>query len=201
MKRTVVACTAIFFFVCLCQCHEKGIAGSLSSMKDNLASAGKTGGDPYKAMAQELYESSELPVNSKIAIMPFTYGKDKKSDVGIMISERLTTRIVKLHKFKVIERQMLENVMQELHLEGSGIADAETTKKLGKVLGVEAIITGTVLDIDANKAEINARVIKTDTAEVIASSSAEIPDTWSEKPAPAQSAPAESEPAVRQRKW
>jgi TolB-like protein len=129
-------------------------------------------------MALELSGSAGLPANATIAVMPFGYGDQKKSDVGMMVSERLTTRIVKLKKSKVIERQMLENVLKELHLEGTGVVDAATTQEIGKVLGVDAIVTGTVLDLDADRAEINARVIKTDTAEVIASASAEVPATW-----------------------
>ncbi len=187
MKKIVTAGFALCFFVCMGRSASSG-SESVTSSEPQL-----TQGDPYKVMAKELYESAELPDGSKIAIMPFSYGKEKKSDVGLMVSERLTTRIVKLHKFKVIERQMLENVMQELHLEGTGAVDAETTKKIGKILGVEAIVTGTILDINGNTAEINARVIKTDTAEVIASASAEIANTWAPKPAPQNEEPAQEE--------
>ena len=141
-------------------------------------------GDPYMSMAQELSESAGLLQNPKIAIMAFSYADKDKPEVGMMVSERLTTRIVKLRKFKVIERQLLENVMQELHLEGTGVMDEETTKKLGKVLGVEAIVTGTIMNLNNTTAEINARLIQTDTAEVIATSAQEVRKTWGAAPEP-----------------
>jgi curli biogenesis system outer membrane secretion channel CsgG len=106
--------------------------------------------------------------------------------------------MVKLGKFKVIERQMLDNLLNELNLQGTGAVDPETTKKIGKVLGVEAIVTGTVLDVEDGMAEINARMIKTDTAEVLGSSSAEIRNTWAAAPAPA---PREDEDSYSKKRW
>lgn len=154
--------------------------------------------DPYDKLAREL---SEISVSSqtKIAIIPFSYVDKKKTDAGTVISERLTTRIVKLKTFKVIERQLLENVMQELHLETTGVVDVETTKRLGKILGVEALITGTIMDIGEDTSEINARTINAETAELLATSSVEVKRTWGEPghPAPAPT-PSISQPVQQQ---
>jgi len=136
--------------------------------------------DPYWNMADELSESAHFLANPKIAVLPFSYVDKRKSSGGTIIAERLTTRLVKINKYKVIERQLLENVLQELHFETTGIVDIETTKRLGKVLGVEAIITGSILDAEEDRVEINARVIRTDTAEVIGTSSLEFARTWTD---------------------
>ena len=136
--------------------------------------------DPYRQMAQELSESSHLLTNPKIAIIPFRYLDKRKSAAGDIISERLTTRIVKIGKLKVIERQLLENVMQELHFETTGAVDMESTKQLGKVLGVEAIINGTIMEIGEARVEVNARIIKTETAEVLGTSSVEMDREWND---------------------
>lgn len=137
--------------------------------------------DPYDKLAEELSEAALSLKEPKIAILPFSYVDKRKSNGSAIISERLTTRMVKLKKCKIIERQLLENVISELHLETTGIVDAETTKKLGKVLGVEAIITGTFMDIEDNMIEVNARVIKTETAEVITTSSVEVKKIWTDE--------------------
>ncbi len=134
--------------------------------------------DAYDKLAKELSESASLLEKPKVAILPFSYADGRKSPGGNIVSERLTTRIVKLKKLQVIERQLLDKVIQELHLETTGVVDAETTKQLGKVLGVDAIITGSLVDIGNNKVEVNARVIKTDTAEVITTASGEIDKIW-----------------------
>jgi TolB-like protein len=137
--------------------------------------------DPYKEMAQELSDSAARLTNPKIAIVPFSYVDKRKSAGGAMVAERLMTRLVKIGKYKVIERELLENVMQELHFETTGVVDLETTKKLGKVLGVEAIITGSLMDSGEDNVEANARVIKTETAEVMATASVEIPKDWNDE--------------------
>lgn len=156
--------------------------------------------DSYDKLARELAEVSISTGIPKIAIIPFSYVDKRKSDAGIVISERLTTRMVKLKKCKVIERQLLENVMQELHLEATGVVDVETTKKLGKVLGVEALITGTLMDAADESAEINARTINAETAEVLATSSVEVKKTWTDggPVAPAPVANTQQQPSYQQ---
>ena len=115
----------------------------------------------YSKMAEELSTASNFLKNPKVAIIPFSYLDKRPSNGGLIVSERLTTRIVRLGKLQVIERQLLEKVLQELKLETTGIVDVKTTKQLGKILGVDAIIAGTLLDIKKNKVEVNARVINT----------------------------------------
>ncbi|PKM92573.1 MAG: hypothetical protein CVU80_02655 [Elusimicrobia bacterium HGW-Elusimicrobia-4] len=152
----------------------------------------------YDKMAKEFSESasllSQLP-QPKIAIMPFIYLDGRKSDGGPIVSERLTTRIVKLKKFQVIERQLLEKVLTEQNLGTTGIIDVESTKKIGKILGVGAIITGTLLDVENRMVEINARLINTETAEVIATSSVEIKKIWSDVPTSQPQQPGTTIPA------
>lgn len=138
--------------------------------------------DAYNKMAKEFSDSASLLPQTKIAIMPFIYLDGRKSEGGAIVSERLTTRIVKLKKFQVIERQLLEKVLTEQNLGTTGIIDVESTKKIGKILGVGAIITGTLLDVENGMVEINARLINTETAEVIATSSVEVKKIWSDMP-------------------
>jgi len=165
--------------------------------------------DAYNKMAKEFAVSASLLPQfpqPKIAIMPFVYLDGRKSDGGLIVSERLTTRIVKLKKFKVIERQLLEKVLTEQNLGTTGIIDVESTKKIGKILGVGAIITGTLLDVGNQMVEINARLINTETAEVIATSSVEIKKIWSDVPTsetqqlqqPTTTSPTQQPPIARQ---
>ncbi len=134
--------------------------------------------DAYTTLATELSTVSETIQNPKIAIIPFTYVDKRQSPAGIVISERLTTRMVRLKKCTIVERQMLEDVMKELHLEATGVIDAAHTKEIGKMLGVDAIISGSLMDISDNRVEVNARVVKTETAEVVTTSSVDLDRDW-----------------------
>ncbi|MBI4656481.1 MAG: hypothetical protein HY746_07035 [Elusimicrobia bacterium] len=134
--------------------------------------------DNYDKLAVELSEAGADFSNKKIAIIPFSYTDGKESKDGSVISERLTMRMIKLKKFEIIERSVLDKVMNELKLQASGIMDATSTKNLGKLLGVEAIITGTLLTTQEGKIEVNARLIKTETAQAIGASSVVIAKDW-----------------------
>lgn len=138
------------------------------------------GEDKYSQLAIEISDAAgESLRDKKIAIIPFSYadGRDGAKD-GSVISERLTMKMINLQKFEIIERSVLDKVMNELKLQSSGIMDANSTKELGKVLGVDAIITGTLVERTGGKIEINARLIKTETARAIGAAQIIIEKDW-----------------------
>ncbi|MFH1367704.1 MAG: FlgO family outer membrane protein [Elusimicrobiota bacterium] len=130
--------------------------------------------DPYEKMAIELSGSNTLLNNPKVAVIPFKNIDDQNQSKGIIISENLLTRIVKIRKLQVVERENLEAVLRELKIESSGIIDPETTKQIGKILGVDALIIGTIHRKDENTLTINARVVRTETGEVLVTSNVDI---------------------------
>ena len=64
---------------------------------------------------------------------------------------------------EVIERSLLEKVLRELNLQSTGAVDEASAKEIGKILGVEAIVSGTLIDLGAKEVEVNARLIITQT--------------------------------------
>lgn len=136
--------------------------------------------DQYDKLANDLTAAGIALQGQKIAIIPFSYAdtKDTASKDGSVIAARLTVKMINMHKFDIIERSALDKVMNELKLQSSGIMDASSTQKLGKVLGVEAIITGTLVQTDNGQIEVNARMIKTETAQAIGASQVDITKDW-----------------------
>ncbi len=134
--------------------------------------------NPYKDLAAELSESSRHLKNPKVAIIPFSYYDKRKSSDGDIISERLTTYIVNLGKLEVVERSQLEKVLKELNFEMTGTVDNQTTQQVGKILGVDAIITGSLIPKKENEIEVNARVISTETAKIIIATTVEVEKDW-----------------------
>lgn len=85
------------------------------------------------------------------------------SNLGRYIAERLTTRLSALpQKFRVIERRRLGQVLGELRFSMSDLVDPAKAKQLGKMLGVEALVVGTVSDL-GNVVEVDARIIEIET--------------------------------------
>jgi curli biogenesis system outer membrane secretion channel CsgG len=93
------------------------------------------------------------PRRARIAVMDFDYATVQSSsaamfgsniDVGKGITDLLISDLVKNGTFSIIERQALDKLMAEQNFSNSQRADATSAAKLGKLLGVDAIIVGAV---------------------------------------------------------
>jgi len=141
----------------------------------------------------------------RVAVMDFDYGTVQSyvssifgtnADVGRGLSDLIVTKLVQDGKFSVIERKMLDKVLAEQNFSNSDRADSTSAAKIGKILGVDAIIVGSItqfgrddkktglggfghsLDkygmggVGVSKAKavvaLTARVVSTDTAEILA---------------------------------
>jgi curli biogenesis system outer membrane secretion channel CsgG len=89
----------------------------------------------------------------RVAVMNFDYGTVRSyvstifgsdQDVGKGISDLLVTKLVQDGKYSVIERNALDKILAEQNFANSDRADATTAAKIGKVLGVDAIIIGSI---------------------------------------------------------
>jgi len=142
--------------------------------------AGAYAEDRYDQLAREITEAGAMVQGKKIAIIPFSYadGRAGATKDGSVISERLTIKMINMHKFEIIERSVLDKVMAELKLQSSGMIDASSAQQLGKLLGVEAIVTGTLVETNDGQIEVNARLIKTETAQAIGASQVSLQKNW-----------------------
>ena len=102
-----------------------------------------------------------------IAVVEFADLDGHVTNFGRFLSEELITRLYETQKFKVIERQLLNQVIKEQKLTLSGIIDPGSAKQLGRVLGVDAIVSGSISDL-AKTVRVNARLISTETGEIFA---------------------------------
>jgi curli biogenesis system outer membrane secretion channel CsgG len=89
----------------------------------------------------------------RIAVMDFDYATVQSSvsavfgtnvDVGKGITDLLVTNLVKSGVYSVIERKALDKVLAEQNFSNSDRADANTAAKLARILGVDAIVTGSI---------------------------------------------------------
>jgi curli biogenesis system outer membrane secretion channel CsgG len=152
--------------------------------------------------------AAEAQQKKRVAVMNFDYATvqtavnslfGSNQDVGKGIADILVDRLVSDGAYSVIERKELDKVIGEQNFSNSDRADASSAAKLGRVLGVDAIIIGSITqfgnddkknDIAAggvgnrlskygigglsrSKAtavvQITARMIDTSTAEILAS--------------------------------
>ncbi len=109
----------------------------------------------------------------KIAVIEFSDLNGNITELGKFLSEELITRLFLTKKFQVIERQLLNKVLSEHKLNTTGVIDETTAKELGNILGVEAIVSGTIADL-GETVKINSRLISTETGQIFSVASEEI---------------------------
>ncbi|MCS7232709.1 MAG: tetratricopeptide repeat protein [Synergistetes bacterium] len=67
------------------------------------------------------------------------------------ITDMFITELWKTQMFSIVERSRLEAIAREHKLAQAGLVDASTAAQLGKLLGVEAIITGSITQFTLKK--------------------------------------------------
>jgi curli biogenesis system outer membrane secretion channel CsgG len=144
----------------------------------------------------------------RVAVMSFGYGTVMTSvqavfgtnrDVGKGISDLVIDRLINDGTYRVIEREMINKIMQEQNFSNSDRVDANSAAKIGKILGVDTMIVGDITQfgrddhntsaggalggwdkygigkfgVKKSKAvvAVTARMIDVNTAEILASSS------------------------------
>jgi curli biogenesis system outer membrane secretion channel CsgG len=141
----------------------------------------------------------------RVAVLDFEYATVRSNaaaifgtdtDIGRGISDLLVTTLVNDGSYSVIERAALDRVLAEQNFSNSDRADPASAARVGKLLGVDAIIVGSITQFGndtrttglgglgsrlggsalgganfrSTKAivAINARVVNVDTAEILA---------------------------------
>lgn len=116
-------------------------------------------------LTSDLIKITRVGSPLSVAIMPIeTTGENVQ--ISSMILDKLITNLVKKRRFKVIEREFLEKIINEQALGMSGIVDEETAISAGKVIGAEAIIMGKQFELNGDM-HISVRVIDVETSETI----------------------------------
>lgn len=104
--------------------------------------------------------------------------------LGGAAADELVTNLVNTGKFSVIERAQLDAVLAEQRLGASGAVNASTAARIGKILGVQLILTGSITlfsierrsagfrgiggSISNAESKLDVRLISTETAEILA---------------------------------
>jgi curli biogenesis system outer membrane secretion channel CsgG len=89
----------------------------------------------------------------RVAVLDFDYGTVHSDvaaifgtdvDVGKGIGDMLVDRLVNDGKYSVIERKALDKILAEQNFSNSDRADPSSAARIGKLLGVNAIIVGSI---------------------------------------------------------
>jgi TolB-like protein len=115
-----------------------------------------------------LVAASAALAPKKIAVLYFDVAAatDDYDYLATGIPEMLITDLANQRDITVIERERLDEVLQELALGGSGITDNATALEVGKVLNVELLIMGN-LTVAGESFRLDTKILEVETAEVL----------------------------------
>jgi curli biogenesis system outer membrane secretion channel CsgG len=151
--------------------------------------------------------SAAAQQKKRVAVINFDYATVRSAvqsiygtnqDVGKGIADLIVEKLVASGKYSVIERKALDKILGEQNLSNSDRADSNSAAKIGRVLGVDAIIMGSITQFGRDDKStgvgggalsrvtgtfgiggvkrteakavvgISARMVNTDTAEIVA---------------------------------
>lgn len=122
-------------------------------------------GDATTELAKQISTSATRQEKQKIAVLPFQELDGEATEFGRYVAEALVTNLFQLGNFKIVERQLLGTVLGELKVQQSGAIDPATAKEIGRIAAVDAIVTGSITEMEKYVA-IHCRLIDTTTGEV-----------------------------------
>ena len=105
-----------------------------------------------------VFTSLSLAASDKkrVAILDFEFGTVQKWwegnwDIGKGISDLLVDKLVNDGTYSIIERKKLDTVMTEQNFSNSNRADSSSAAKVGKVLGVNGMVVGSITQFGIEK--------------------------------------------------
>lgn len=110
---------------------------------------------------------------NRVAVLPFDDGSIEhwwgdNWQVGSGLSDMIVTEMLAQKRFRMIEREQINKVLQEQDFGASGRVDPSSAAKIGKILGVRYILIGKVTEFSIKSQKANLIVVsaKTSTARV-----------------------------------
>lgn len=119
-----------------------------------------------------LFSHSALAANPKtIAIFYFennsVVDKDKLDPLRKGLADMLITEMSKIKDLKVVERQRIQSIIDELNLSETDMVDKSTSQKMGSLLGAQVMLFGGFSNLFNDKLRIDVRIVRTETGETL----------------------------------
>ena len=129
----------------------------------NIATVSAAEKNVKKKIKQKDLAKLEL---TPIAILPFTEKGDDVENSGSLASNLLFAKMLENGDYFMVEREKLENILNELKLNSSGLVASKSMVQVGNMVGAKILVTGTVFKV-GKKTYLIAKIIGTETSRVI----------------------------------
>ena len=117
-------------------------------------------------VVRQVPKALHLEERMSMTVLPFEQN-GVASEAGLSFQDRLIDSLVDQNRFRVVERNKLDVILQEQKLSRTELIDKSTALKLGKLVAAHSVLTGGIVETRAGT-EIVARLIDTETSEILA---------------------------------
>lgn len=93
--------------------------------------------------------------------------KDKLDPLKKGLADMMITEMTKIKGIRVVERQRIQSIIEELNLNETDMVDKSTTQKMGKLLGAKVMLFGGFSNLFNDKLRIDVRIVRTETGETV----------------------------------
>jgi len=117
------------------------------------------------SIAMFTFAATAPAVESKPSVAVLDFESIGTEDyLGKAVSEIMRTSLVRIQNYKIVERAQISKALSEQKFQKSGVIDDKSAVEIGKVLGADLIVVGSVVKI-GNAYTINSRMIDVKTGE------------------------------------
>jgi len=102
----------------------------------------------------------------RIALFPLHTLTENIKMVSDEIEDKLTANFLNSNLFTVLERKMIDKIMEEMKLQVSDLIDISKPIEIGKLIGAQYIIVGSVSSFQ-NKLILSVRILDVETGRII----------------------------------
>jgi len=141
------------------------------SLDDALDYTGKALSNELKEIAKRDFGASGKA--TVIVIADFATVEGKITRFSRYIADKLTPYFARSKNFSVLERALIDKVIQEHKFQASPFVDEDSTQEFGKLLGAETIVTGTISEL-GNAFYINTKAVDVTKGNILSSLDVEI---------------------------
>jgi TolB-like protein len=122
----------------------------------------------FKRMAIKFSMVDTKLKNRTIAVYGFDVNGRANDSFASYSTDKLTHELVETGKFKVVERSRIDRLLKEQQFVQSGVVDADSAAKIGKILSVDVVIIGTIR-VTNTGIEFIARMIQSESGIILSS--------------------------------
>jgi tetratricopeptide (TPR) repeat protein len=112
-----------------------------------IAAKDEAGNTAEKTMTIErrLPEALQLNQRMSLTVLPFEQ-KSTVNEVGLAFQDNLTHSLVNRNRFRVVERSLLDKILEEQKLSQTKLIERSTALSVGRLAAAQSIITGSIVE-------------------------------------------------------